>query len=283
MDLQSLADMPPWEWPADAREPILAALRDPARALDDRLLAAELAGEVVVMNPEMAQTLLALLRSRDEPEDLRAQAAVALGPALEEAFTMAGFDDLEALKQDEYVIIGDDVSLDADTTKEVAQTLESLYRDAGAPSLVRRRALEAAVRAPQDWHKGAVRAAFASDDADWQTTAVFCMQFVPGFEKQILAALDSPLQAVQVEAVLAAGAQEVRKAWPRVRALIRASDTPRDLLLAAVDAAGLLGGDEAVPLIEPLLESDDEELADAAEESLQWIAMQREGGCELPD
>jgi hypothetical protein len=44
------------------------------------------------------------------------------------------------------------------------------------------RILEASVRAPQDRHPDAVRAAYASGDAAWKLTAVFRMADVRGFE-----------------------------------------------------------------------------------------------------
>jgi hypothetical protein len=55
--------------------------------------------------------------------------------------------------------------------------------DASVPTDVRRRILEASVRAPQDWHRDAIRAAYASDDDVWRLTAVFCMRSVRGFER----------------------------------------------------------------------------------------------------
>jgi hypothetical protein len=49
---------------------------------------------------------------------------------------------------------------------------------------VRRRVLEASVRAPQDWHQEAIREAYSSGDESWRLTAVFCMRFVRGFKDQ---------------------------------------------------------------------------------------------------
>ena len=51
---------------------------------------------------------------------------------------------------------------------------------------VKRPILEASVRAPEKWHKNAVAAAYRSKDEDWKLTAVFCMRFIRGFDKQIV-------------------------------------------------------------------------------------------------
>src|SRR5437762_544423 len=98
MDVKALRDIPPWEWPAGAGKIFLDILRGGQAAEADRLLAAELAGDFTVINDELADALLSILRSDDEPEKLRGQAAISLGPVLEHADTH-GFDAqiLEAL------------------------------------------------------------------------------------------------------------------------------------------------------------------------------------------
>jgi hypothetical protein len=73
------------------------------------------------------------------------------------------------------------------------------------PKMVRAAELEASVRAAEDWHADAVRAAFASSDDDWKLTAVFCTGYVPGFDGQILESLKSKNPDVCYEAVVAAG------------------------------------------------------------------------------
>ena len=92
MDIASLSDLPPWEWPANAGTAITRTLKDRGSPAQDRLVAANLAGELVVMDDPMAGLLLSIVESPDEPDQLRARAAISLGPALEEADT-DGFDD----------------------------------------------------------------------------------------------------------------------------------------------------------------------------------------------
>src|SRR5205809_6493360 len=178
MDVKVLRDIPPWEWPEGAGKMFLDILREHQAAEGDRLAAAELAGDFTVINDELVDLLLSILRSGDEPEKLRGQAAISLGPVLEYA-DMHGFEE------------ADDIPIAERTFHRIQESLRKLYMDANVPRDVRRRILEASVRAPQDWHPDSIRAAYASDDEVWKLTAVFCMRFVRGFGAQILEALDS--------------------------------------------------------------------------------------------
>src|SRR5712692_9673726 len=92
MDLKTLQDTPPWDWPRDAGKRFQEILIDHRADESDRLVAAELAGDLTVINDELADSLTAIIRSPDEPERLRARAAIALGPVLEQAET-DGFKD----------------------------------------------------------------------------------------------------------------------------------------------------------------------------------------------
>jgi hypothetical protein len=100
MDVKTLQEIPPWEWPRDAKETIRKVLLDKRADESDRLLATELAGNSVVMDDEMAGSLLAILRNSEEPERLRGRAAISLGPVLEMADTEeldGEFDDPDAV------------------------------------------------------------------------------------------------------------------------------------------------------------------------------------------
>jgi|GEM_PF-192395 len=255
MDLKILEDTPPWDWPEDASATFLDVLRDTQAAPSDRLLAAELAGGLVAINDELVDALLTLLGSDVEAESLRAQAAISLGPVLEQADT-DGFED------------PDDVPISERTFHAIQQTLHQLYLDARVPKEVRRRILEASVRAPQEWHADAIRAAFGSDDEDWKLTALFGMQFVRGFDAQILAALTSGNPDIRYEAVCAASAWGVEAAWPHVSALVRSKTTEKQLLLAAIEAVACIRPQEAAELLVDLTDSADEDIVEAAYEAL---------------
>jgi hypothetical protein len=255
MDLALLEDTPPWDWPEDAGRTLAAALLDPHAEPEVRLLAAELAGSIVAMDDSVAGALLTTTQDDGAPEIVRGQAAIALGPVLELA-SMDGFDDPE------------DVPISESTFHRITDTLRILYRDPDVPKEVRRRILEASVRAPCDWHKDAVRAAYYSDDEAWRLTAVFAMRFVASFDEQILEALGTPSEEMLYEAIRAAGTWEVATAWPRVRSLLRSTETSLPLLLASIEAAGSIGGEEGLEMLQELSTSRDREIADAADEAL---------------
>lgn len=255
MDLKTLDNTPPWEWPGDADKTLLAFLRDNQGDLSERLLAAELAGDYTVINDELVEALLAILRRNDEPERLRKRAAISLGPALEGAY-IDGFDDLF------------DDTISEDTFNTIQKTLRRLYMDADLTKDIRRRILEASVRAPQDWHQNAIRAAYASDDESWRLTSVFCMQYVRGFNDQILEALKNENPDIHYEAVCAAGNWELDAAWSHISGLFAKADTDKLLLLAAIEAVASIRPKEAADILLGLIESSDQDVVDAAYEAM---------------
>lgn len=223
MELGALSQIPPWDWPSDADQTLLRALRDDATGAEERLLAVQLAGDTTVMNDDIARALLGVLRDRAEPDEVRGLAAISLGPTLEQIDLDEGFDDEDVLVTDEIA-------------SEIRQTLRDVYMDAEVPTLVRWRVLEAAVRSPTEWHVGAVRAAYGSGDDAWRLTAVFCMGYVRGFEPEILETLASGDPALRYEAVKAAGGWGLDDAWPHVRSIVLTERANKPLLLAAIDA-----------------------------------------------
>jgi len=68
MDLKTLKDTPPWDWPEDAGKMILEILRDDLAGESDRLLAAELAGDSTVIT-EAVYDALAMAERLLEDED----------------------------------------------------------------------------------------------------------------------------------------------------------------------------------------------------------------------
>jgi hypothetical protein len=214
MDLKTLLDTPPWDWPTDAGQMFRKILIDPRADESDRLVAAELAGDFIVINDDLADALLAVVGNADEPERLRAKAAISLGPILEQA-DMDGFED------------PDDVPITERTFRNIQDSLEKIYLDNSTPKEVRRRILEASVRAPKTWHQDAIRYAYSSGDKKWMLTAVFSMRWVRGFENQIMAALKSADPEIQCEAVKAAGNWELDAAWYHIVELVNDAHTPK--------------------------------------------------------
>lgn len=255
MNLKELCDTPPWEWPADAGEKIREVLADQRAEIPDRLIAAGLAGNIVAMSDELAAAMLAVLRSVDEPEELRARVAISFGPVLEQG-DMDGFDDPEA------------VPISRKTYRSIRQSLKELYFDESVPKEVRRRIMEASVRAPASWHREAIRSIYESGDREWMLTAVFAMRWVKGFSEQILQALNNGDPEIHGEAVQAAGAWRLAEAWPHIASLVRDPKTPKELLLAAIGAVADLRPREAPEVLAHLADSGDEEIAEAAKEAM---------------
>jgi hypothetical protein len=255
MNIKTLLDTPPWEWPTDAGKTFLKILTDRRAKASDRLIAAELAGDLTVINDELADALSAIVRNAGEPEQLRARAAISFGPALEQA-------DIDAFEDP------DEVPITERTFRNIQDSLRKLYLDTTTPKEVRRRILEASVRAPQPWHQDAVAQAYASGDNKWMLTAVFAMRWVRGFDPQILEALKSADPDIHYEAVNAAGNWELDAAWSHIVELLNDPDTPKPLLLAAIGAAGSIRPAEAGIILVDLADSDDEDIAEAADEAM---------------
>jgi hypothetical protein len=262
-----LADTSPWEWPDNAADLLKQTLRSGPPS--DRRIAAELSGELVVMDDEMAELLLGIVSNSTESDEMRATAAIALGPVLEQT-EMDGFDD--PFLED----IGENPPITEETFEKIKATLHGLYKatlhglykDESARKLVRRHVLEASVRADADWHAEAIRTAYGGADKDWKLTAVFAMRYVPGFEEEILQSLNSDNEEIHYQAIKAAAAHEVSEAWPHIEGLLASRTTPRRLLLAAISAAAYVSPEEAGPALVDLSISKDEEIAQAAMQAM---------------
>ncbi len=275
MDMHDLSDLPSWEWPLDAGDELMAVLTDPDAPESDRLLAVRLAGEGMVLDDALSQALLQILENAREPEALRCRSALALAPVLEEG-EMDGFEDPELM----------DVTLA--TFHRIKDSFRVLYHDSDVPAEVRRHVLTAAVRSPDRWHESAVRAAYHHGEPSWRLTAVSCMQFLPGFEMEILEALGSDDPLLLHQALRAAGDQEVAGAWPKIQAVVAEVDSEpasvpdgwahvrRALLLAAIEAAVTVNPWEAPDLLLPLTDSPDVEIAEAALDAIGTAAVYRE-------
>ena len=258
-----MSAIPPWEWPETAALDIQRVLTDPRAAAPDRITAADLAGDLVVMNDVLAVALLAIVSSPVEPEELRARAAISYGPVLEEV-AIDEFEDPEGS------------SISEEVFDRIRDLLHQIIQDETAPKEVRRRALEASVRNPEAWHAQAIRKAYDSGDREWVLTAVFAMGRVGGFDTLIIESLQNPDPEIHWEAVRAASAQSLDAAWSHVLALVKDPRTPKDLLLVAIEAIGSIRPQDAQPILFDLAESEDEDIADAANEALGMLDLEED-------
>jgi len=261
MDLNTLKTIDPWQWPEDADVTILKVLRDSKANPDDRLLAAEFAGEITVISDELAEALLSILNSK-ESDPLRCTAATALGPVLEYTDTMEDEADMPELEDVEILI-------SEETFTKIRETLRRHYMDADNSKELRRRALESSSRAPQSWHHEAVRAAYADSDEEWRLSAVFCMRYTPGFDNRILDALKNKNPDIHYEAVCAAGEWGLEEAWPHISKILTSKKTDKNLLLAAMDAVVGIRPEEAPEILADFLNSTDPDIAAAAQEAIE--------------
>jgi len=266
MDLKELDHIPPWEWEEGTGTYLREVLGDRRAKASDRILAAEFAGEFTVLSDEIAETLLTVVENSDEPAELRCRAVISLGPALEYCDTME-FEDPEEDPISEEVFL------------KIQRSLRKLYEDATLPTMVRRRVLEAAVRAPEKWQQKAVRAAYYSKDKDWHLTAVFCMRFVRGFEKEIIESLRSNNPDVHYQAVHAAGVWAVDGAWNHIAKLAAEEQTEKSLRLAAIEAIAIIRPVEAVTILHELIDCEDDDIVETAYEAMGYA----EAAAELDD
>ena len=255
MDLDELYDVPSWEWPEGTKEKLLDLVQDTGASPEDRETAAELFSDISIMDDTVAGMLLKIASDADEDPMVRGTAAVALGSALE-FVGMEGFEDPEEMPLSEKAF------------KEIQQKFYELYHDPRTPEVVRRNVLEGSVRAPQEWHRQAVAASYASGDDEWKLTAVFCMRWIDGFEQQILESLESDDPDIVYQAVCAAGAWGVPEAAPVLEALLQLEEIDEELLFATIEAVATVMPERAPEVLGELLNSDDPEVVDAVEEAL---------------
>jgi HEAT repeat protein len=237
------------------------------RSADDEARV-ELLYSLEELDDELAGEILRLLDS-DSADDVRGAAAIALGPSLEMC-------DWELDDDGKFEHDPDGIScapLSQAVYDRALATLERLHTDTETPTLVRRRALEAAVRSPKEWQLAAIREAWSSADPDWRTTALFCMGYYHpvDFSQEISTAFHSGPEEHQREAILAAGERGLEKLLPEVVAIASNPGGPLELRYAAVEALGHLGGEEELDLLEKLSRSHDETMAEIAEEAREQV------------
>ena len=259
MDIKNLQSIPSWEWPADTDKVLLGLLRDRTADPSDRIIAAESAGDLTVIDDNLADELLSIVKRNEESEELRATAVLALGPVLE--YTYDEFD------------MPDERTISVSMFNRIQDSLRKLYMEMDIPKDLRRRMIEASVRAPQDWHHDAVAAAYESHDEDWKLTAVFCMRFIDGFDSLILQALNSSNPDIFFEAVCAAGDWGLDEAWPHIVAIIKEKDADKSLLLAAIEASVIIRPEEASYILSDLMYSDDEDIVEAVHEAMSMAEI----------
>ncbi len=265
-ELQRLYNTPSWDWPESAASLFLVALQDSNGDEADRLLAAEMAGDFVAINDDLAGALLDIVEDSCESEELQARAVISFGVALE--YIDSDLDEFNEV--DGY----DDFAVSEQMYRRILKSLQRLYFDGTVPELVRRRTLEVSVRSPQPWHHGAVRAAYQSQEKNWIVSALFCMAYIKGFQQEILEALQSKIPEIKYEAIRAAGTWGIADAWSDICEVLTDQAADKGLLLAAIDASvGIEHHEVSAALGKLLVDSSDEDVIATVHESLAMLDM----------
>ncbi|MCG8462132.1 MAG: hypothetical protein MI919_38095 [Holophagales bacterium] len=271
-ELEMLAQMPDWQWPRETTATVLAGLE--SGEAETRRLALELAASV--MSDQVAGVVLRILES-DPDVRARGRAAIAFGPMLEEMGAEEIFAEAEGEEGTELTpLAGAETVVSPACFRLVEKRLEALYRDGTTPKLVRRRCLEAAVRIRRPWQDGQVRAAWSTDDEEWHLTAIFCMGFLPGFDRELLEALELEAPELRLEALRAVGQRGLDEAGGTLLAVVDDPNAPREQKIAAVAALGSVDAPGRLELLDRISGGPDEELAEVAEEALEELALYEE-------
>jgi hypothetical protein len=232
-----------------------------------------------VVDDAIARELLRFAREPDHELEERGRALIALGPTLQMCWEDEADDGTLPPPPPDATLFEEAFfshPLSNAVYDQVRTELRRIYHDADLPKLLRRRALEAAVRAPRDWQHDAAAAAWRSDDHEWRITAIFSMGFLGAvrgvdFDDEITEAFSSDDPLLRQEAILAAGQAAVERLTEPIMDLAGDPDAEKDDRLAAISALGEMMLTDAAELLEELLDHPDDEIADTAEWALGEI------------
>lgn len=268
---------PPLDSFDETSRPLVEALRS------DRPSARQVAMREIseVADDALSLELLRFAGDPEMPEQERASALIALGPTLQ--LCWEDEDDDGTLPSappdaDAFDVAFFEHPLSNTGYAEVREALRRMYHDAETPKLLRRRALEAAVRAPRPWQQEAAAAAWQSDDPEWRVTAVFAMGHLGGmtdasFEEEIREALAGSDEVLRREAMLAAGRSGFEEMAPQLMDVATRTDADPEDRVTAVEALGEMMFEGATELLESLTDDPDREVARAAEEALEDLVL----------
>jgi HEAT repeat protein len=219
----------------------------------------------IAMDDELAQAIVDLA-SGDDSDEIRAEAVVTLGPVFEEC----GIDYDEELEFEWGPEIGPPVS--PGVYRAIVQRVRALYEDETEAKEVRRRAFEVLVRDPQPWQRQSIIEHFASQDGEWRLTAIFGMGAISGFDSELLQLVKSAEGEELFEAVRAARERSLTEAAPRIISLAMSDETARDTRCEAILALPHVDP-TCHDLLKRLSLSDDEEIADVAQEAMDDLTI----------
>lgn len=138
-------------------------------------------------------------------------------------------------------------------------------------SLIYNRALESLSYVSNQQIEQLIREAYASADQGLRVAAVTSMgrSGNPDYVELVLRQLNNVLPPMRVEAAHACGELEIKEAVADLGKLL--DDPEPDVIFAAIEALGEIGGDTAQDILKRAVQSDDEEIAEAAQEALDEL------------
>jgi hypothetical protein len=189
---------------------------------------------------------------RDDPSPVaRAAAATALG---------------------RFVLMGELGQIEAAPAGLVEQVLLQTIHTPEEEVEVRRRAVESIAYSGELGVRDIIETAYYDDNLEMRCSAIFAMgrSADPFWRDLVISELDNPNPGIRFESAQACGKLEARAAIPRLAQLLE-EETDREVLEAAIEALGQIGGAEARRLLEACFETDDEVLHDAASAALEEL------------
>lgn len=168
-----------------------------------------------------------------------------------------------------FMYLGEIEKISRSRRDQVYSALMGALITAPPASIVYNRALESISFTSNEQIQQLIKDAFMSGDAGLRVAAVVAMgrsgdaKYAPLVAGQ----LHNVLPVMRAEAARACGEISIKDAVPALGKLIDDSET--DVILAVIDALAEIGGDEAKKILEQAAHSEDEDIAEAANEALE--------------
>ncbi len=200
-------------------------------------------------DPVLAPRYITLL-AHDESSTVRAAAANALG---------------------KYMYLAEMEELAPELTVDIRQALLTAVRNPLETTDVRRYAVESLAFLGDDEVRGVIEDAYNSTDENMQASAVRGMgrSLDPYWSGLVLMELSNSAPRVRQEAVWSSGELELKQAVPTLIDMLE--EPNRDLLIMIIQSLGRIGGPIARQALELVAESEDEEIAEEAEDALSEL------------
>ncbi len=170
-----------------------------------------------------------------------------------------------------YMYLAEMEELAPELTVDIRQALLTAFRNLQEVTDVRRYAVESLAFLGDDEVRGVIEDAYNSASERMQASAVRGMgrSLDPYWSGLVLMELSNSAPQVRQEAVWASGELELKQAVPTLVDMLE--EPNRDLLIGVIQSLGRIGGPVARQALELVAESEDEEIAEEAEDALSEL------------